>query len=110
MMPAVSVLIALPSRTESGLMLARHEQPPARVDAEGSQVDAVTFDGLDEARLAGLRIDGEHRNVVLAAVEHLLAFELDLALVAVGEIDEAAVRMHVDRACALRRFDVGGIG
>src|SRR5262249_21757135 len=47
---------------------------------------------------------------VLAAVEDLLAFELDLALVAVGEIDEAAVRMHVDRARALRRFDVGGIG
>src|SRR5438128_4352293 len=60
----------------------RHEQLPARVDAEGSQMDAVAFDGLDEARLPGLCIDGEHGNVVLAAVEDLLAFELDLALVA----------------------------
>src|SRR6516165_5640395 len=73
-------------------------------------MDAVALDGLDEARLAGLRIDGEYRNVVLAAVEDLLAFEIDLALIAVGEIDEAAVRMHVDRARALRRFDVGGVG
>src|SRR5262249_1737230 len=88
----------------------RHEQLSARVDAEGSQVDAVAFDGLDEGRLPGLRMDGEPRNVVLAAVKDLLAFELDLALVAVGEINEAAVRMHVDRARALRRFDVGGIG
>src|SRR5215470_17996858 len=60
----------------------RHEQLPARVDAEGSQMNAVAFDGLDEARLPGLCIDGEHGNVVLAAVEDLLAFELDLALVA----------------------------
>src|SRR5215813_9937821 len=73
-------------------------------------MDAVALDGLDEARLAGLRIDGEYRNVVLAAVENLLAFEVELALVAVGEIDEAAVRMHVDRARALRRFDIGGVG
>src|SRR5215813_9654556 len=87
-----------------------HQQPPARVDAERSQMDAVALDGLDEARLAGLRIDGEYRNVVLAAVEDLLAFEIDLALVAVGEIDEAAVRMHVDGARALRRFDIGGVG
>ena len=72
-------------------------------------MDAVAFDGLDEGRLPGLRIDREYGNVVLAAVEDLLAFELDLALVAVGEINEAAVRMHVDRARALRRFDVGGI-
>src|SRR5262249_10583159 len=57
----------------------RHQQPPARVDAEGSQMDAVTLDGLDQARLAGLRIDGEYRNVVFAAVEDLLAFEVDLA-------------------------------
>src|SRR6266699_527540 len=50
------------------------------------------------------------RNGVFTAVEDLLAFEVDLALVAVGEIDEAAVRMHVDRARALRRFDIGGVG
>src|SRR5215510_7806261 len=79
----------------------RHQQSPARVDAEGSQMDAVALDGLNEGGLAGPRIDREHRNIVFAAVEDLLAF--DLALVAVGEIDEAAVRMHVDRARALRR-------
>src|SRR5262245_65204734 len=60
--------------------------------------------------LLGLPIDVEYRNIVFAAVEDLLAFEIDLALVAVGEIDEAAVRMHVDGARALRRFDVGGVG
>src|SRR5260370_17589065 len=108
MIPEVSVLSALPSRTAPDAR--RHEQLPARVDAEGSQMDAVAFDGLDQARLHGLRIDGEDGNVVLATVEDLLAFELDLALVAVGEIDEAAVRMHVNRPRALRRFDVGGIG
>src|SRR6516164_3285720 len=73
-------------------------------------MDAVALGGLDEARRGGLRIAGEYRNVVLAAAEDLLAFEIDLALIAVGEIDEAAVRMHVDRARALRRFDVGGVG
>src|SRR5262245_65035551 len=73
-------------------------------------MDAVALARPDEAALTGLRIDREHRNVVLAAVEDLLAFEIDLALVAVGEIDEAAVGMHVDRARALRRLDVGGVG
>src|SRR5262245_64375335 len=88
----------------------RDQQPAARADAEGAQVDALAVDGLDQLRLAGRRVDGEHRDVVLAAVEHLLALELDLALVAVGEIDETAVGMDVDRAGALRRLDADGIG
>src|SRR5262249_69400 len=77
---------------------------------EGAQVDAATVDGLDQVGLAGLAIDGEHRDVVLAAVEHLLALELDLALVAIGDVDEAAVGMHVDRAGALRGLDVDRVG
>src|SRR5262245_17928782 len=88
----------------------RDQQPPARIDAEGAQVDALAVDGLDQLRLTAPPVDGEHRDIVLAAVEHLLALELDLALVAVDEIDEAAVGMDVDRAGALRRLDVDGIG
>src|SRR5262245_28546688 len=76
----------------------RGQQPAARIDAEGAQVDALAVDGLDQLRLARLQVDGENRDVVLAAVEHLLALEFDLALVAVGEIDETAVGMDVDRA------------
>src|SRR5262245_1758102 len=68
-----------------------HQQAPAGVDAEGAQVDAVALGGLDQIRLTGMRIDREHRNVVLAAVEDLFAFKVDLALVAVGEIDEPPV-------------------
>src|SRR5262249_48917515 len=60
---------------------------------------------LNEARLTRVGIDGEDRKVVLPA-----AFERDLVLVAVGEIDETAVRMHVDRSRALTRLDGGRIG
>src|SRR5437588_6773229 len=88
----------------------RDQQPPARIDPEIAQVDAVTFDGLDQRGLAAALIDREHRHVVLAAVENLLALEFHLALIAVRDIDEAAVGMHVDRAGALRRLDVCGVG
>src|SRR5262249_37794273 len=88
----------------------RHEQLSARVDAEGSQVDAVAFAGLEEGQLPGLRLDPDDGNVVLAAVEGLLALELGLAVVAVGEIDVGALGVRVDRAVALRGCDVGGIG
>src|SRR5262245_18427267 len=109
-MPAVSVLTALPSRTNSGLMLAASCSRPGWIDAEGPQLNAVTLDRLDQLRLAGLLINGEDRNIVLAAIEDLSAFEVHLVLIAVGEVDEAAVRMDVDCSRALTRFDIGGVG
>ena len=63
----------------------------------------MALDGLDQLRFAGLCIDREHRNVILAAVEDLLALNVDLALVTIGDIDEAAVGMDVDGATLLPR-------
>src|SRR4029079_15220687 len=70
----------------------------------------MTIDILDQFWLAAALIDCEDRDIVLAAVEDLLALDVDLALVALGDIDEAAVGMDVDRARALRRLFVAGIG
>ena len=56
------------------------------------------------------RIDREHRDVVLAALEHLLAADLLGAGVAVGHVDEPAVRMDVDGAGHLRVAVVGAVG
>ena len=69
----------------------------------------MTFDGLDQRGLAAALIDREHRHVVLAAVENLLTLERDLVLVAVGEINEATTRVHVDRSRALTGLDRGRI-
>src|SRR5262245_53981546 len=88
----------------------RQQQPPGWIDAEGPQLNAVTLDCLDQLRLAALLINGEDRNIVLAAIEDLSAFEVHLVLIAVGEVDEAAVRMDVDCSRALTRFDIGGVG
>src|SRR5262249_14192288 len=96
------------------------EQPPARIDAEGAQMNAAAVDGLDQFRLAGARVDREHRDAVVAAVEHPPAVELELAPVsagdparapvAVGEVAAAAVGVAVDRAGALPRLDARGLG
>ncbi len=48
--------------------------------------------------------------IVLAAVGDLLALEIHRAGIAVGQIDEAAVGMDVDRAGGLRRPHVAGLG
>ena len=52
---------------------------------------------LDQCRLAGGLVDGEDRDRILAAREHLLAFEVGQPEGAVGEIDKAAVGMDMDR-------------
>jgi len=109
-MPALSVLTALPSRTNSVLMLAASSSRPVGSMPKGPQLNAVTLDRLDQVRLAGLLVNGEDRNAILAVIENLSALEVHLVLIAVGEIDEAAVRMDVDCSRALARFDVDGIG
>src|SRR5262249_11769053 len=88
----------------------RQQQPSARIDAEGAQLNAVTLDRLDQVRLAGLLINCEDRNVILALIEDLSALQVHLVLIAVGDTDEAAVRMDVDCSRALARFDVDGVG
>src|SRR5215510_7428146 len=70
----------------------------------------MALNRLNEARRTRRGINREDRDVVLPAVEDFSAFERDLALVAVGEIDETAARMHVDRSRALTRFDGGRVG
>ena len=55
-------------------------------------MDALRVGVLDQRRLAGLRVDGEDREAVLA-----------IAVGAIDAVDAAAVGMHVDRATELAR-------
>src|SRR5262249_27147854 len=79
-----------------------------RINREGAQLDAVPVDVLDQRWLAGPLVNREHRDAVLAAREHSLAFELDGGRRAVRLIDEPSVRVHVNgaRTLAERRFRV----
>jgi hypothetical protein len=70
---------------------------------EGAQLNSAPVDVLDQGRLAGRRVDREHGDAVLAASEHLFTLELDCRCGAIGEIDEAAVGMHMDGAGTLPR-------
>ncbi len=79
----------------------RDQQAAARIDAEGAQFDAVAVGVLDQRRLAGVLIDGEDRDVVFAADHRRFAFETRTVRCAVGQIDEFAVGMHMDRAGGL---------
>ena len=76
----------------------RDQQAPARIDAEGAQMDRARFAMLDQRRLASGLVDRENRNVVLAAVGNLLAFEVNDPGIAVGHIDELPRGMDVDRS------------
>src|SRR5580704_341085 len=65
---------------------------------------------LERGRLAGLRVDGERRDIAFAGAEHLHAVDvLDAGshcrrdARAVAEIDELAVGMNVNRSGALNR-------
>src|SRR3954467_3612188 len=57
-------------------VMLRDQQAAARVDMEGARMDAARLDVLDRLRLAGALIDRIDDDAVLAALEHLLAFEL----------------------------------
>ena len=75
-MAAGSVLISLPSRTGIGQTDAVTRIRPLWIDPEGAQVIRVSVGVLDQRRLAGRLVDGEDRDRVLAAREHLLALEV----------------------------------
>src|SRR5262245_18806046 len=107
-MPALSVLTAFPSRTDSGLMLAASSSRPV----ESMRRSAVECrDPRPSGSGSARRSSRQWRscNVILAVLEALSALEVHLVPICVGDIDDAAVRMDVDRSCALARFDVEGI-
>src|SRR5882757_1113486 len=49
----------------------RDQQPSARIDGEGAEMNGAGLDVLDQRRLAAGLVDGERRDVVLPALEHL---------------------------------------
>src|SRR5205085_11743105 len=80
---------------------------PARVDVEVAAMNAMRIDMLDRVRLAGRRVDREHRQIVLAA-------DKDAGLVrrggAVGDIGKTAAGMQLYGAGGLPAADVAGLG
>src|SRR5262249_62125056 len=84
------------------------EDPATRIDAEGADVKGLRVGMLDGRRLAGARVDGEYRDVVLATAEDALAVELHRGIGPIGDVDGATVRMHVDAPGGLRKID--GVG
>jgi hypothetical protein len=79
-----------------------HEHASTWIDVERAWMDGSGLDVLDRARLAGRLIDRVDDDTVLAALEHLLALEIDRVLGAIGPIQEPAIRMHVARSKTLR--------
>src|SRR5258708_38241761 len=79
------------------------QQASAWIDREGAQLNSAPIDVLDQSRLAGRLVDREHRDAVFAAREYWLAFDIDGRRGTIGEIDEAAIGVHVDRAGSLPR-------
>src|SRR5215471_1676164 len=80
------------------------------MDREGSQLDAVTIGGSGQSRFRGVLIDRESRDVVFAAVKDLLARERNRSGVAIGQINDASIRVDVNRSRALTRPDIARIG
>src|SRR5881409_673684 len=85
---AGTVRRAAPSRTESGMMCG-HQKAPARVDVEGPAVYPVRVHMLDQARLAGRRVDRIHGEGVFAAGEDALTRGFHRARSAINGVDEA---------------------
>src|SRR5207247_3441488 len=84
----------------------RNHHASARIHREGAQLDTVALDVLNQGRLAGVRVDREHGDAVLASRENVLALKINRRRRTVRLVDEPAVRMNMDSACALseRRF------
>ena len=93
-------------------ILGRHDagddqKPAARIDAESAQLQAAAVEVLHQPRLARRLIDGESGDAVLAAGRDLPRAGTRRRKGAVGEIDELAVGMNVDRPGALRHLRLG---
>src|SRR5262249_30635712 len=93
-----------------------HQEPGAVVDAERARMGGANVGVLDGGRLAGLLVDGKHRDVTFAGAEHHLAVHILHARPgrgrkprAVAEINKTAVGMSVERAGALDAKFVGGV-
>src|SRR5262249_48981197 len=94
-------LIALAYRDRD--QASRYQDAPAGVKRERARVRTLGIGSLDQGRLAALLVDGVDRDRALIGGEHGPAFEALLIgcgghAGAIGEIDKAAVGMHVDRA------------
>jgi hypothetical protein len=64
-------------------------------------VNAVRVGVIDQRRLAGLLVNQVGRKVVFAANEDFLARELCCGVGAIGDIHEAAIRVHMHGASGL---------
>src|SRR5437762_8186057 len=65
-----------------------HEHAPARIDVKRARMDGARLDVLDRGRLAGRLIDRVHHDAVLAALEYLLALEVDGVLGTIRPVQE----------------------
>src|SRR5258706_7895838 len=62
----------------------------------------MAISGLDQRWFAGCRIDGKHRNGVLATVGYLLAVELHRAPGTIRDVNNVAARVNMDGRGQLR--------
>ena len=76
---------------------------------EGAAMDAVRVDVLDRVGLAGLRVDGKDGEGIFAAGEDPRP-SISVVRGAVGDIDEAAVRMDMHGADRLSPADIIRLG
>ena len=98
----ITVMPAGSEPSAADRILATTSDAAARVDAEGAQLNAAAVEVLNERRLAGGLIDRKHGNAVLAAGREFSRAGSRSRKGAVGQIDEFAVGMNVDRSGALR--------
>src|SRR5437762_7020166 len=68
-----------------------HQQASTWIDVKRARMDGTGLDVLDRGRLAGGLVDRVHHDAVLAALEHLLALEIDRVLGAIRPIQNTAV-------------------
>ena len=102
----ISMLVpsAPPDRT-FGLVARGHERTAVRVQREHPDVDALRIRRLDQLRLAGLGIHGQHCNRVLHVFgDDFLAPKDFLAPAAIRDVERPAIGgVHADRRCRLSR-------
>ncbi len=78
------------------LQARRDQHASARIDGERAKLYPLSIDVLDQSGLAACLVDGKNGDAVLAACKYLLALDLDRRRGAICQINEAAVRMHVN--------------
>src|SRR5215831_8672447 len=86
-----------------GKIVLGHQHAATRIDVKRARMDGTRLDVLDRRRLAAGLIDRVHHDAVLAALEHLLALEIDRVLGTIRAVQKSSVWMDVDGTGGLTR-------